>query len=52
VLRLLWAIGLAVMPVATATLDRHLADPFGPIWLPLDGDRRVRLVDLTRRRMG
>jgi len=38
------------MPVATATQDRHLADPFGPIWLPLDGDRRVRLVDLPRRR--
>jgi hypothetical protein len=34
------------MPVATATLDRHLADPFGPIWLPLRADRRVRLLDL------
>jgi hypothetical protein len=45
-------LGGTPMPVATATLDRHLADPFGPIWLPLDGDRRVRLVDLTRRRMG
>jgi hypothetical protein len=27
------------MPVATATLDRHLADPFGAIWLPLRDDR-------------
>jgi hypothetical protein len=34
------------IPVATATLDRHLADPFGAIWLPLHGDRRVRLLDL------
>ncbi len=34
------------MPVATATLDRHLADPFGAIWLPLRDDRRVRLLDL------
>jgi hypothetical protein len=39
-------LGGTAMPVATATLDRHLADPFGPIWLPLDRDRRVRLIDL------
>lgn len=37
------------MPVATATLDRHLADPFGAIWLPLRDDRRVRLLDLRTR---
>jgi hypothetical protein len=43
-------LGGTPMPVATATLDRHLADPFGPIWLALDGDRRVRLVDMRGRR--
>jgi len=43
-------LGGTAMPVATATLDRHLADPFGAIWLPLDGDRRVRLMDLRSRR--
>ena len=43
-------LGGTAMPVATATLDRHLADPFGAIWLPLDADRRVRLVDLRNRR--
>ena len=45
-------LGGTAMPVATATFDRHLADPFGAIWLPLDGDRRVRLVDLRSRRPG
>jgi Replication-relaxation len=40
------------MPVATATLDRHLAEPFGAIWLRLDGDRRVRLTDLRNRARG
>jgi hypothetical protein len=40
-----------MMPVATATLGRHLADPFGAIWLPLDADRRVRIVDLRDRGM-
>jgi len=39
-------LGGTAMPVATATLDRHLADPVGAIWLPLGGDRRVRLIDL------
>ena len=39
-------LGGTAMPVATATLDRHLADPFGAIWLPLDADRRVRVIDL------
>jgi len=43
-------LGGTSMPVATATLDRHLADPFGATWLPLDGDRRVRLIDLRSRR--
>jgi Replication-relaxation len=41
-------LGGTPMPVATATLDRHLADPFGSIWLPLDGDRRIRLLNLRR----
>jgi protein involved in plasmid replication-relaxation len=44
-------LGGTVMPVATATLDRHLADPFGAVWLPLDADRRVRVVDLGNRRL-
>ena len=39
-------LGGTPMPVATATLERHMADPFGPVWLPLHGDRRVRLIDL------
>jgi hypothetical protein len=43
-------LGGTAMPVATATLERHLADPFGAVWLPLDGDRRVRLVDLRKPR--
>jgi hypothetical protein len=38
------------MPVATATLDRHLNDPLGPNWLLIDGERRLRLGDLPRRR--
>lgn len=42
-------LGGTAMPVATATLDRHLADPFGAIWLPLDADRRFRLIDLQSR---
>jgi hypothetical protein len=34
------------MAVATATLDRHLANPLGPNWLSLSGDRRLRLAEL------
>jgi hypothetical protein len=44
-------LGGTPMPVATATLERHLADPFGAIWLPVDADRRVRLLELSRRRV-
>lgn len=44
-------LGGTAMPVATATLDRHLAEPFGAIWLPLDADRRVRVVDVGNRRL-
>jgi Replication-relaxation len=44
-------LGGTAMPVATATLDRHLADPFGAIWLPLDADRRIRIVNLGNRRL-
>jgi hypothetical protein len=40
------------MPVATATIDQHLADPFGAIWLPLHADRRVRVADLHGERPG
>jgi Replication-relaxation len=39
-------LGGTAMPVATATIGQHLADPFGAIWLPLDADRRVRVADL------
>ncbi len=45
-----YVLGGTPMPVATATLDRHLADPFGAVWLSLDGDRRVRLIDLRSQR--
>lgn len=45
-------LGGTAMPVATATFDRHLADPLGAIWLPLDADRRVRLIDLPGGRRG
>jgi hypothetical protein len=38
-------LGGTAMPVATATLDRHLADPLGVIWLPLGSDRRVGLIE-------
>lgn len=41
-------LGGTPMPVATATLDRHLADPLGPNWVPIHGDRRLRLADLPR----
>ena len=39
-------LGGTAMPVATATLTHHLADPLGSIWLPLDADRRVPIVHL------
>ncbi len=45
------ALGGTPMPVATATLERHLSDPLGPNWLLVDGDRRLRVSDLPRRRM-
>jgi hypothetical protein len=44
-------LGGTPVPVATATLDRHLSDPLGPNWLVVTGDRRVRLRDLPRRRI-
>ena len=44
-------LGGTPMPVATATLDRHLSDPLGPNWLLMAGDRRARLRDLPQRRM-
>ena len=44
-------LGGTPMPVVTATLDRHLASPLGPNWLPLDGDRRLRLPELPRWRV-
>jgi len=43
-------LGGTPVPVATATLDRHLSDPLGPTWLHIDGDRRARLADLQQRR--
>jgi hypothetical protein len=45
-------LGGTAMPVATATIDQHLADPFGAIWLRLDADRRVHLADLHGERPG
>jgi hypothetical protein len=39
-------LGGTAMPVATATIGQHLADPFGAIWLPLSEDRRVRIAHL------
>lgn len=42
-------LGGTPMPVATATLERHLADPLGLNWLLIDGDRRVRLAQLPHR---
>lgn len=32
--------------VATSILDWHLERPFDPIWLPVGGERRLRLEDL------
>jgi hypothetical protein len=32
--------------VATSNLDRHLADPLGPNWLPIEEERRVRLLEI------
>jgi Replication-relaxation len=40
-------LGGTAMPVATATLGQHLAAPLGAIWLLLDSDRRVGLIDLV-----
>ena len=40
--------GCSVFTVATTTLNRHLADPLGPVWLPWHGPRRVRLLELPR----
>jgi hypothetical protein len=44
-------LGATPMPVVTATLARHLNDPLGPNWLPLEADRRLRLPELPRRRV-
>ncbi len=44
------ALGGTQMPVATATLDRHLNDALGPNWLLVGGDRRFPLADLPARR--
>jgi Replication-relaxation len=41
-------LGGTPMPVATATIERPRADPFGAIWLPLGSDRRVHLMELRR----
>lgn len=37
---------LGYITVATTSLDRHRADPLGPIWLPIRGARRRALPDL------
>jgi hypothetical protein len=33
--------------VATTSLERHRADPLGPVWRPVGMDRRVRICDLS-----
>ena len=43
-------LGGTPMAVATATLHRHLSDPLSPNWLVIGGDRRLRFVELPRRR--
>jgi hypothetical protein len=40
------ALGGTPMPVATATLERHLSEPFGPNWLSISADRRVPFWEL------
>lgn len=42
-------LGGTPMPVATATLDRHVRDPLGSNWLLIGADRRFRLDDLPAR---
>jgi len=37
---------LDYITVATTTLERHLADPLGPIWLPMRAERRLSLTNL------
>jgi Replication-relaxation len=39
-------LGGTPIPVATATLDRHMSDPLGPNWLSLGDERRVPLSEL------
>ncbi len=34
--------------VATSSVDRHGADPLGPVWRPMGADRRVHIGDLSR----
>jgi hypothetical protein len=38
--------------VATSSVERHGADPLGPVWRPVGEDRRVRLGDLSREAPG
>ena len=42
-------LGGTPMPVATATLERHVSDPLGPNWLLIGGDHRFRLGDFPAR---
>lgn len=32
--------------IATSTLPRHLEDPLSPIWLPLNSENKVSLIDI------
>lgn len=34
------------LELATASWDRFERDPLGALWLPIDSERRVRLLDL------
>ncbi len=36
------------LPVATTSLHRHRQDPLGPVWRPVEQDRRLPLIDLAR----
>jgi hypothetical protein len=38
------------IPFATANLERHHADPLGPVWRPVREERRKRLIILGEAR--
>lgn len=40
-------LGRPGVPVATTSLERHRADPLGPVWRPVGAGRRERMIDLV-----